>query len=201
MSADAAQASPTRVSPGASKTGAPRPRLLDKYRNQVTPEIAKQFKIENPFAVPRVTKIVLNMGVGKSIENRARLDHAARELASIAGQKAVVTKARRSISGFRLREGMPIGLSVTLRRERMWEFLDRVIAVVIPRIRDFRGLPRKFDGRGNYTFGLSEQSVFPEIPLDKVEFVQGMNVTIVTNARTDDRAEALLEKLGMPFRR
>jgi len=180
---------------------AARPRLADKYRNEVAPAVAKQFGIQNKMAIPRVTKIVVSMGVGKSIENRARIDHAARDLGAITGQKPVITKARNSISGFRLREGMPIGLAVTLRRERMYEFLDRIIAVVIPRIRDFRGLPRKLDGRGNYSFGLSEQSVFPEIPLDKVEFVQGMNITICTSAGEDGPAEALLERMGMPFRR
>ena len=165
------------------------------------PALSKQLAIENTLAVPRLVKVVISMGVGKAIENKARIDHAIRDLSSLAGQKPIVTKGRRSISGFRLREQMPIGLCVTLRRERMYEFLDRLIGIVIPRIRDFRGLPRKMDGRGNYSFGLSEQSVFPEIPLDKVEFVQGMNVTIVTSARTDAEAEALLEKLGMPFRR
>ncbi|MBL8692972.1 MAG: 50S ribosomal protein L5 [Planctomycetes bacterium] len=180
---------------------AARPRLADKYRNEVAPAVAKQFGIQNKMAIPRVTKIVVSMGVGKSIENRARIDHAARDLGAITGQKPVITKARNSISGFRLREGMPIGLAVTLRRERMYEFLDRIISVVIPRIRDFRGLPRKLDGRGNYSFGLSEQSVFPEIPLDKVEFVQGMNITICTSAGEDGPAEALLERMGMPFRR
>lgn len=180
---------------------AARPRLADKYRDEVAPAVAKQFGIQNKMAIPRVTKIVVSMGVGKSIENRARIDHAARDLGAITGQKPVITKSRNSISGFRLREGMPIGLAVTLRRERMYEFLDRIIAVVIPRIRDFRGLPRKLDGRGNYSFGLSEQSVFPEIPLDKVEFVQGMNITICTSAGEDGPAEALLERMGMPFRR
>lgn len=179
----------------------PRPRLQERYVTEVQPALAAQLNLKNSLAIPRVAKIVVSMGLGKSIENRARVDHAARELAAMTGQKPVVTKARQSISGFRLREGMPIGLSVTLRRERMYEFLDRVISVVIPRIRDFRGLPRKLDGRGNYSFGLSEQSVFPEIPLDKVEFVQGMNITIVTTASSDAPAEALLERLGMPFRR
>jgi large subunit ribosomal protein L5 len=188
------------AAPAATKP-AVRSRLLDRYRREVLPALSGQLGITNPLAAPRVVKIVVSMGVGKAIENKARIDHASRELAAITGQKPIVTKGRRSISGFRLREGMPIGLTVTLRRERMYEFLDRVISVVIPRIRDFRGLPRKLDGRGNYSFGLSEQSVFPEIPLDKVEFVQGMNITIVTSARKDAEAEALLEQLGMPFRR
>lgn len=186
----------------AAKSGpAPKPRLLDKYRQDVVPSIRKDLKITNPNATPRITKIMVTMGVGKSIENRLRMDQAARDLAAITGQKPVVTKARRSISSFRLREGMPIGLKVTLRRDRMYEFLDRVVSIVIPRIRDFRGLPKKLDGRGNYSFGLSEQSVFPEIPLDKVEFVQGMNITICTNTGDDKSAEVLLEKLGMPFRK
>lgn len=178
-----------------------KPRLLERYKKEIAPALAKDLKIDNPHAVPRITKVLVTMGVGKSIENRARIDQAARDLASITGQKPVVTKAKHAISSFRLRQGMPIGLKVTLRRDRMYEFLDRVVSVVIPRIRDFRGLSRKLDGRGNYSFGLSEQSVFPEIPLDKVEFVQGMNITICTSAGTDKPAELLLEKIGMPFRR
>ncbi len=185
----------------AAPTAPPIPRLLEKYRNEVVPALAEQFHIENKLAIPRVTKIVISMGVGKAIENRARMDHAMRDLTSIAGQRPIVTKSKSAISGFRLREDMSIGLCVTLRRDRMWEFLDRVIAIVIPRIRDFRGLSRKQDGRGNYSFGLSEQSVFPEIPLDKVEFVQGMNITICTSAGSDGPAEFLLERLGMPFRK
>lgn len=180
---------------------APPPRMLERYKNDVVPALVKELGIENPNAVPRITKIVVSMGVGKTIENRARIDQAARDLAAIAGQKPIVTKAKSSISSFRLRQGMPIGLKVTLRRHRMYEFLDRVVTVVIPRIRDFRGLPKKFDGRGNYSFGLSEQSVFPEIQLDKVEFVQGMNITICTTAAQDKHAELLLERMGMPFRR
>ena len=195
----AAASTATTATTGAS--AASRTRLHEKYRSEVQPALAQQFGMKNALSIPRVLKVVLSMGVGKAIENKVRIDHAMRELTAIAGQKPVITKGRRSISGFRLREQMPIGLCVTLRRERMWEFLDRLIAVVIPRIRDFRGLARKMDGRGNYSFGLSEQSVFPEIPLDKVEFVQGMNITIVTSAATDQEAEMLLEKLGMPFRR
>jgi large subunit ribosomal protein L5 len=194
---------PKKESQGGAAVADPKkkPRLYDKYREQVAPHLAKEFNIDNPNAVPRVTKIVVSMGVGKTIENRARIDQAARDLASISGQKPIVTKAKSSISSFRLRQGMPIGLKVTLRRERMYEFLDRIVSIVIPRIRDFRGLPKKFDGRGNYSFGLSEQSVFPEIPLDKVEFVQGMNITICTTAKHDKHAETLLEKMGLPFRR
>ena len=145
--------------------------------------------------------IVINMGVGKATENKARLEHAQRELGAISGQKPVVTKARKSVAGFKLRQGYPVGVAVTLRGDRMWEFLDRLMSVAIPRIRDFRGLPNKLDGRGNYTMGLSEQSVFPEIQLDKVEFVQGMDITFVTTARTDKEGQALLAGLGMPFRK
>ncbi|MBI3818388.1 MAG: 50S ribosomal protein L5 [Planctomycetes bacterium] len=197
-----ASAHPTPANPTPAKSTAPsRPRLQERYRTEVAPALQAELKIQNRNAVPRVTKILVTMGVGKSIENRARMDQAARDLASITGQKPIVTKAKSAISSFRLRQGMPIGLKVTLRRERMYEFLDRVVSIVIPRIRDFRGLSRKLDGRGNYSFGLSEQSVFPEIQLDKLEFVQGMNITICTNSGTDKPAEALLEKLGMPFRR
>jgi large subunit ribosomal protein L5 len=185
----------------AASRPAGKPRMLERYSSQVAPALVKDLSIDNPNAVPRISKIVVSMGVGKTIENRARIDQAARDLAAIAGQKPIVTKAKSSISSFRLRQDMPIGLKVTLRRERMYEFLDRIVSIVIPRIRDFRGLPKKFDGRGNYSFGLSEQSVFPEIPLDKVEFVQGMNITICTTAKQDKHAEALLEKMGIPFRR
>jgi large subunit ribosomal protein L5 len=139
------------------------------------------------------------MGIGKATENKARLEHAQRELGVITGQKPIVTKARKSVAGFKIREGYPIGCAVTLRGARMWEFMDRLTTIAIPRIRDFRGLPNKFDGRGNYTMGLSEQSVFPEVNLDKVEFVQGMHITFVTSARTDEEGLALLTKLGMPF--
>lgn len=193
--------SPAPSATSAKSGPATTPRLFERYKKEIAPALAKDLKITNLNAIPRVTKVLVTMGVGKSIENRARIDQAARDLAAITGQKPIVTKAKHAISSFRLRQGMPIGLKVTLRRERMYEFLDRVVSVVIPRIRDFRGLSRKMDGRGNYSFGLSEQSVFPEIPLDKVEFVQGMNITICTNAGVDKPAELLLEKLGMPFRR
>ena len=178
------------------------PRLFEKYRQEVAPALRERFHVGNDMAVPRLTKIVVNMGVGKALENKNRIDHAVRDLSTITGQKPVVTKARRSISAFRLREGNAIGVRVTLRRERMFEFLDRLIAIAIPRIRDFRGLnPKGFDGRGNFSLGLGEQIVFPEINIDKVEFIQGMNVTVVTTAKTDEQARALLEGLGMPFRR
>ena len=179
----------------------PRPRLRDKYASDVVGALRERFGYTNPMMVPRLTKIVLNMGLGRATENKARIEHAVRDLGAIAGQKPVVTKARKSVAGFKLREGYPVGCCVTLRGAKMWEFLDRLIAIAVPRIRDFRGLPRKLDGSGNYSIGLSEQSVFPEINLDKVEFVQGMHITIVTTARTDEEGFALLELLGVPFRK
>ena len=175
------------------------PRLRDRYHQKVTAELRKRFAIANPMMVPRLSKIVVNMGVGKAVENKARIEHALRELGTIVGQRPVITKSRKSIAQFKLRDGQAIGVSVTLRGAHMWEFLDRLISVAIPRIRDFRGLPDKLDGRGNYTMGLSEQSVFPEIHLDKVEFVQGMNITFVTTAQNDEQGRALLAELGMPF--
>lgn len=177
------------------------PRLLVAYRNNVAPALQEQFRYKNRLQIPRVRKIVVNMGVGKAIENKSRLEHAARELAAITGQKPIVNRARKSIATFKLREGYPIGCSVTLRGARMWEFMDRLVAIAVPRIRDFRGLRRKLDGRGNYTMGLSEQSVFSEIDLDRVEFVQGMDITFVTTAKTDEEGLALLQGLGMPFRK
>ena len=176
-------------------------RLANTYRDEVRTKLKEQFDYQNPMQIPAMTKIVVNMGIGKAIENKARLEHAQREMGTITGQKPVVTKARKSIATFKLREGYPIGCSVTLRGALMWEFMDRLIAVAIPRIRDFRGLRRKLDGRGNYTMGLAEQSVFPEIDLDRVEFVQGMDITFVTSASTDEEGFALLENLGMPFRK
>jgi large subunit ribosomal protein L5 len=175
------------------------PRLLVKYRQEVAAAMREQFGYKNAMMVPTLQKIVINMGVGKATENKARLDHAQRELGAISGQRPVVTKAKKSVAGFKLRQGYPVGVAVTLRGDRMWEFLDRLMSVAIPRIRDFRGLPNKLDGRGNYTMGLSEQSVFPEVNLDKVEFVQGMDITFVTSAQTDQEGLALLDKLGMPF--
>lgn len=176
------------------------PRVLDKFRNEVAPALREQFGYSNDMMIPNLTKIVVNMGIGKALENKARIEHAVRELGIITGQRPVIRKARKSVAHFKLREGSAIGVSVTLRGPRMWEFVDRLISISIPRIRDFRGLRNKFDGRGNYTMGLSEQSVFPEINLDKVEFVQGMDITFVTTAKTDQEGLALLEKLGMPFR-
>ena len=180
---------------------APPPRLYLQYRDRIVPMLRERLGRENPLSLPRLAKIVVNMGVGKAVENKARVENAAKELARITGRRPVMTKARRSISGFKLRQGMPIGAMVTLRRAVMWEFLDRVVSVILPRIRDFRGLPRRLDGTGNYTIGISEQTVFPEIRIDEVEFVQGMNITLVTTARTDEEALLLLEGLGLPLRK
>ncbi len=176
------------------------PRLLGKFWKEVAPGLREQFGYSNQMMIPKLSKIVINMGIGKAIESKGRIEHALRELATISGQRPVVRKARKPVAGFKLREGVPVGISVTLRGARMWEFLDRLISVSIPRIRDFRGLRNKLDGRGNYSMGLSEQSVFPEINLDKVEFIQGMDITFVTTAKTDEEGLGLLQKLGMPFR-
>lgn len=183
-----------------SKPKAP-PRRQQIYREKVVPALSKEFGYPNPMMVPRLQKIVVNMGVGKAVENKNRIESANKDLTAITGQKPMIRKARGAVSGFKLREGYPIGVAVTLRGSRMWEFLDRLVTLAIPRIRDFRGLPTKLDGRGNYTMGLSEQSVFPEIQLDKVEFVQGMDITFVTSAQTDKEGLALMTHLGMPFRK
>jgi large subunit ribosomal protein L5 len=175
-------------------------RLKQKYLEEVKPRLKQRFGIDNDMAVPRLTKIVVNMGVNGAVENKGRVDTATKELAMITGQAPTVRKSRKSISTFKLREGMPIGVAVTLRGDRMWEFADRLISVVLPRIRDFRGVPEKLDGRGNYSLGLSEQTVFPEIELDRIEFTQGMDVTFVTTAPDDEQGYALLLELGMPFR-
>ncbi len=177
-------------------------RLLEKYRKDVIPVLRKEFGIENPMAVPRIEKVILNMGIGEAIANAKIVDAAAEELTKIAGQRAVVTKAKKSIASFKLREGMPIGCRVTLRGERMYEFLDRLLNVALPRVRDFRGVPtRAFDGRGNYTLGVKDHVIFPEIDPAKIEKSRGLNVTIVTTAGSDDRARVLLRELGMPFGR
>jgi large subunit ribosomal protein L5 len=176
-------------------------RMQRRYLDKVVPALKQEFGYSNPMQIPRLVKMVINMGVGQAVNNKARIEAAVRDLTAIAGQKALATKARVSVAGFKLREGYPIGCCVTLRGARMWEFADRLISVAVPRIRDFRGLPSRLDGRGNYTMGLSEQSVFPEIQLDKVEFVQGMDITFVTTARTDKEGLALLTHLGMPFRK
>ena len=175
-------------------------RLKERYQKEVAPAIAKEFGITNPMAIPRVQKVVLNMGMGEAIANAKILDTAADELRSITGQKPVITKAKKSIAQFKLREGMPIGCKVTLRRERMYEFLDRLVTIALPRVRDFRGLnPRSFDGRGNYAMGLKEQIVFPEINYDRIEKVRGMDVIVTTTAKTDEEARELLRLFNFPF--
>lgn len=178
------------------------PRLKRRYLDEVAPKLAKEFALENPMAVPRLEKISLNIGLGEAIQNIKLLDDAVEELAALAGQRPTITRAQKSIASFKLRAGMPIGCRVTLRGERMWEFLDRLISVALPRVRDFRGVPaRSFDGRGNYTMGVREHTVFPEIDVNKVDKVKGMNITIVTTAGNDERARYLLQELGMPFAR
>jgi large subunit ribosomal protein L5 len=177
-------------------------RLNEKYRKEVVPVLKKEFGIENAMAVPKIEKVVLNMGVGEAITNVKIVEAAAEELTKIAGQRAVITKARKSIATFKLRAGMPIGCRVTLRGERMYDFLDRLLNIALPRVRDFRGVPtRAFDGRGNYTLGIKDHLVFPEIDPGKVDKSKGLNVTIVTTAGSDDRARVLLRELGMPFGR
>lgn len=176
-------------------------RLKVRYAKEVIPSLMKHFKYSNVMAVPRLEKIVINMGLGEAIQNAKILDSASDELGRITGQRPVITRAKKSIANFKLRQNMPIGAAVTLRGERMFEFLDRLTSVVLPRVRDFRGVStRSFDGRGNYTLGLRDQLIFPEIDYAKVEKIRGMNVTIVTTARTDDEARELLKQLGMPFR-
>ena len=176
-------------------------RLLEKYRTQVVPALMKQFNYKNPLQVPRVEKIVINMGLGEATQNPKVIDAAVEDLRAISGQQPVVTRAKKSIAGFRLRQGMPIGVKVTLRGERMYHFLDKLMNLALPRVRDFRGVsPRSFDGRGNYTLGLREQLIFPEIDYDKIDKVRGLEVVVVTTAKTDEEARALLTELGMPFR-
>jgi large subunit ribosomal protein L5 len=175
-------------------------RLREHYETVVKPNLMKEFGYKNPLQAPRLEKIVINMGVGEAVQDGKRVDAAVQELSLIAGQKPVVTRAKKSIATFKLRQGMPIGAKVTLRKERMYEFLDRLITVALPRVRDFRGVPaNSFDGRGNYSLGLKEQIVFPEIDYDRVDQVRGMDVVIVTTAKTDDEARALLRGFDMPF--
>lgn len=177
-------------------------RLQDKYRSDVVTALQEEFKYGNPNEVPRLVKVVANMGLGEAVQNPKIIDGAQKELSEIVGQKAIVTRAKRSIAGFKLREGMPIGCSVTLRRDRMWEFLDRLMNVALPRVRDFRGVsPKGFDGKGNYSLGIREHIIFPEIDYDKTDKIKGLNVTIVTTAKTDEESRALLRHLGMPFRK
>ena len=183
-----------RLTPGYS------PRLLARYRDEAVPKLKREFGISNLMAVPRVEKVVLNIGLGEAIQNIKWLDAAVEELAQIAGQRPTVTRARKSIANFKLRENMPIGCRVTLRGARMWDFLDRLISVALPRVRDFRGVQSKsFDGRGNYTMGVRDLLIFPEIDYNKVEKTKGMNITICTTAGNDERAQYLLRELGLPF--
>jgi large subunit ribosomal protein L5 len=177
------------------------PRLRETYRNQIVPALMKEFGYKNPMQVPRVERVVLNVGMGEAIQNVKLLESAVTELGIITGQRPVVTKAKKAIAGFKLRQGMPIGAKVTLRNDRMYEFLDRLVSLALPRIRDFRGVsPKAFDGRGNYTLGLKEQLIFPEIQYDSVASIHGMDITIVTTASTNDEGKALLRHMGMPFR-
>ena len=180
-------------------------RLQEKYRSEVCAKLQEEFSYSNPMQMPRLTKVVVNIGLGRDVatnKNTKVLDSAQDELAAITGQKAVVTRARRSIAGFKLREGMPIGVCVTLRAQNMWEFVDRLCNIALPRVRDFRGVsPKAFDGRGNYTLGIREQIIFPEIDYDKIDKIKGMNVTFVTTASSDEEGRALLRHLGMPFRK
>jgi large subunit ribosomal protein L5 len=189
------------MSPAAAPAPAVQPRLLARYLGEIRPQLMQAHGIDNVNAVPRLRKVVINMGVGAARENKALIDAAAGDLSQIAGQKAALRRARKAISNFHLRENMPIGCVVTLRGARMWEFVDRLVSVVIPRIKDFRGLPRDgFDGRGNYSMGLPDQTVFPEIELDKIKHFQGMNITLVTAAGSVELGRDLLQRLGMPFR-
>ena len=177
------------------------PRLKDRYRAEIAPALKSEFAFKNAMMIPSLTKIVVNMGVGEAARDSKLIEGAIRDLATITGQKPQVTKSRKSIAQFKLRENMPIGAHVTLRGDRMWEFADRLLSISLPRIRDFRGLsPKQFDGKGNYTFGLTEQVVFPEIEQDKVDRPRGMDITIVTTARNDDEGRALLKHLGFPFK-
>ncbi len=177
------------------------PRLKQLYREEIVPTLMKEFGYSSVMAVPRLEKIVVNIGVGEAVQNAKALDAAMEQLAAITGQKPAVRRARKSIAAFKLRAGMPIGVMVTLRGDRMYEFLDRLVNIALPRVRDFRGVSaRSFDGRGNYTLGIREQIVFPEVDYDKIDRIRGLEVTIVTTARTDEEAKRLLELLGMPFR-
>jgi len=179
----------------------PEPRLRERYKKEVVPGLMKQFGYTSPMQVPRLDRIVINMGLGAAVGNPKVIDAAVEELKAITGQKPVVTRSKKAIANFKLREGLPIGAKVTLRRERMWEFLDRLVTLALPRVRDFRGTsPKAFDGAGNYTLGLKEQIVFPEIEFDRVESVKGMNITFVTTAESNEEAKELLARLGMPFR-
>jgi len=199
---EAPEAAPKEAAKKAKPKGPQEPsRLHVRYAKEIVPTLMKHFNYKNVMAVPKLEKIVINMGLGEAIANAKILDVAVDELGRIAGQRPVITRAKKSIANFKLRQSMPIGAAVTLRGERMFEFLDRLVSIVLPRVRDFRGVSTKsFDGRGNYTLGLRDQLIFPEIPYEKVDKIRGMNVTVVTTARTDDEARELLKQLGMPFR-
>lgn len=176
-------------------------RLYEVFKKEITPKIMDKFQYKNVMQVPRVDKIIINIGVGEAIQNPKALDAAVNDLSIISGQKPIITKAKKSIAGFKLREGMPIGCKVTLRGERMYQFLDKLINIVLPRVRDFRGIsPQAFDGRGNYSLGIKEQTIFPEIEYDKIDKIRGMEVVIVTTAKSDEEARELLRSMGMPFR-
>ena len=176
-------------------------RLKDRYREEIAPALKERFEIQNPMRIPGLEKIVVNMGVGEAVANSRAMDGAVEDLAKITGQKPQIRRARKSIAGFKIREGMPVGARVTLRNERMWEFLDRFVSVALPRVRDFRGIsPRSFDGRGNYAIGLREQIIFPEISYDSIDATRGMDVAVVTTTESDEEARELLRMLGMPFR-
>lgn len=176
--------------------------LKERYQNEIAPVLFKELNLENVMQIPRVSKVVVNIGVGEALDNAKALEAAVGDMVKITGQKPIITKARKSIANFKLREGRQIGVKVTLRGERMWSFLDRLLNVALPRVRDFRGIsPNSFDGRGNYTLGLREQLVFPEIEYDKIDKLRGLEITIVTTAKTDDQARQMLQLLGMPFRK
>jgi large subunit ribosomal protein L5 len=184
------------------QTSSYQPRMATIYREEVAAKLMAEFGYTNPMQVPRLEKVVLNFGLGEAVQNPKVIERVVEQATAIAGQKPVVARASKSIANFKLREGMPIGVKVTLRRERMWDFLDRLIHVALPRVRDFRGVsPKAFDGRGNYTLGVREQIIFPEIDYDKVDKVRGLNITVVTTAKTDDEGRALLRAFGMPFRK
>ena len=177
------------------------PRLRNKYKDEIVPQLMKDFGFKNLMQVPKLERIVVNMGLGEAVQNAKLIESAAEELKAITGRKPVITRAKKSIAGFKLREGMPIGVMVTLRGEQMYDFLDRLVSLALPRTRDFKGIsPKAFDGRGNYTLGIREQIVFPEINYDKIDHIKGMNVTLVNTAETDEQGRALLKSLGMPFR-
>jgi large subunit ribosomal protein L5 len=176
-------------------------RLKDRYREEVAPVLKERFGIENPMRIPKLEKIIVNMGVGEAAQDSRRLDGAMEDLARITGQKPQLRRARKSVAGFKIREGMPVGARATLRGERMWEFLDRLVSIALPRVRDFRGInPNAFDGRGNFALGLREQTIFPEVSYDSIDSMRGLDVAVVTTAETDEEARELLRMLGMPFR-